>query len=448
LSSQARSCSREERRVAEEGREGTEAQQHPADIAASLEQMDEEDARGAFTSLDDQTAARVAEVLSPELAALLLQDFNVPRAAGLLQEVAPDDAADVLGHMPTEAAESVLAEMEEPGRSEVGQLLAYPEDVAGGIMTTEVTPILESLSAQEAIEFIRTHAGPREAVYYAYIVDAHRRLAGVASFRDLVFAQSESRVVDLMNRDVASVQVNDDKELVAALIQKYDLLAMPVVDSEDRLVGVVTVDDVLDVMQEEFTEDVQKMGGIAEGDEVIDTPVPSAMRKRAPWMLLILVLYLMVPLGIAPFQGIIAQVAILAVFMPVISAIGGNVGSQALAVTIRALAVGEEATLRTFWRVASKEILLGLLNGLALGMALGLISYLWKGNYFLGIIIGVGLWANVLIASLLGGIFPVLLKRFGRDPAMMTGPVVTMVMDFFGFVLFLSICARFLDYLR
>jgi len=434
--------------VAEERRGKIEAQQHPADIAAAFEQMDEEDALRAFASLDGETAARVAEVLSPELAAFLLQDFNVARAADLLQDVAPDDAADVLGHMTTEAAESVLAEMEEPGRSEVGQLLAYPEDVAGAIMTTELTPILESLSAQEAIEFIRAHAGPREAVYYAYVVDAQRRLVGVASFRGLVFAQPDSRVVDLMNRDAASVHVNDDKELVAALIQKYDLLAIPVLDSEDRLVGVVTVDDVLDVMQEEFTEDVQKMGGIAEGDEGIDTPVLFAMRKRAPWMLLILLLYLMIPLGIAPFQGLIAQVAILAVFMPVISAIGGNVGSQALAVTIRALAVGEEATLRTFWRVARKEILLGLLNGLVLGLALGLISYLWKGNYFLGIIIGGALWANVLIASLLGGVFPVLLKRLGRDPAMMTGPFVTMVMDFFGFVLFLSICARFLDYLK
>lgn len=434
--------------MAEERRRETEGQQHPADLAASFEQMDEERARRAFASLDGQTAARVAEVLSPELAALLLQDFNAAKAADLLQEVAPDDAADVLGRMPTDAAESVLAEMEEPGRSDVGQLLAYPEDVAGGIMTTEVTPVPEALTAQEAIEFIRAHAGPREAVYYAYVVDVEGRLAGVASFRDLVFAQPDSRVADLMNRELASVHVNDDKELVAALIQKYDLLAMPVLDSEDRLVGMVTVDDVLDVMQAEFTEDVQKMGGIAEGDEAIDTPVPSAIRKRMPWMLLILCLYLMVPLGIAPFQGIIAQVAILAVFMPVISAIGGNVGSQALAVTIRALAVGEQATLRTFWRVARKEILLGLLNGLALGMALGLICYLWKGNYFLGIIIGGGLWANVLIASLLGGVFPVLLKRFGRDPAMMTGPVVTLVMDFFGFVLFLSICARFLDYLR
>jgi magnesium transporter len=433
--------------VAEERGEEAEAQ-HPADIAASFEQMGAEEARRAFASLDGGTAARVVEFVSPELAEVLLQDLDVAEAADLLQEVAPDDAADVLGHMPTEAAESVLAEMEEPERTELGHLLAYPEDVAGAIMTTEVTPILESLSAQEAIEFIRARAGPREAVYYAYVVNAEGRLAGVVSFRDLVFAQPDSGVMELTNRDVASVHVNDDKELVAALIQKYDLLALPVLDDGHRLVGVVTVDDVLDVMQDEFTEDVQKMGGIAEGDEGIDTSVPSAMRKRAPWMLLILVLYLMVPLGIAPFQGIIAQVAILAVFMPVISAIGGNVGSQALAVTIRALAVGEEANLRTFWRVARKEVLLGLLNGLALGVALGLISYLWKGNYFLGIIIAVGLWANVLIASLLGGIFPVLLKRFGRDPAMMTGPIVTMVMDFFGFVLFLSICARFLDYLR
>jgi len=313
-------------------------------------------------------------------------------------------------------------------------------------MSRQFVAVRQDMTAQQGIERLRELEPSTETTYYVYVTDAEGRLTGVLSLRELIVAPPERPVAEIMLRDVVSVDAVTDQEEAANAIAKYDLLALPVVD-EGRLVGIITVDDAIDVIRDEATEDMQKMGGIADGDEGIETPAWHALRKRLPWMLMVLGLYLMVPVGIAPFQKVIAQVALLAVFMPVVSAIGGNVGSQALAVTIRALAGSERPPLWLFARVGKKELLVGLVQGLALGAMLALVGWVWTRNGFFAAAIGLGLAANVFMACLLGGLIPVVLRRLACDPAMLTGPMVTLIMDFFGFVLFLSIAARLLHLL-
>ena len=419
---------------------------HPADIADLLEELEEPERLAVMALLDDATAGEVLDETADDVSTEVIENLDDERAADILEEMRADDAAEILTEIPEDQAQELIQRMEREPAAEVRELLDYPEDSAGRLMSREFVAVEQDLTAQQAIERLRELHPSAEMVYYVYVVDAAGRLTGVLSLRDLITSRPERPVADIMLREVQSVEAATDQEEAANAIAKYDLLAVPVVD-EGRLVGILTVDDAIDVITDEATEDIQKMGGIGAGDEVIETPAWRALRKRLPWMLLILGLYLLVPAGIAPFQVVIAQVALLAVFMPVISAIGGNVGSQALAVTIRALAASERPSLWLFLRVAKKELLLGLVQGVALGGALALIGWLWTRNGFLAAAIGVGLGVNVLVACLLGGIIPVVLRRMGRDPAMLTGPVMTLVMDFFGFVIFLSIAARLLHLL-
>lgn len=417
---------------------------HPADIADLLEKMPEEEALTLIEKLSPHLAGEMLDELRPRLSARLLSHLDHKRAADILEEMKPDEATDLLERLPSAKQKELLGEMEREESAVIEKLMTYPPDSAGGMMSPEVISLSKDLTAGEAIDILRKAAAEAETIYYAYVVDQQGRLEGVLAMRDLIISDPQRKLEEIMNRDVSSVRVDTDREEVARLFDRYDYLALPVVDSANRLLGIVTVDDVIDVMRQEATEDFLKFGGISGGEEHPLSRPRFSVRRRLPWMSANIFLNLIAISAIALFESTIAEVVALAVFMPIISDMGGNVGLQALSVTIRGLAVGE-VSIKELWRVVRKEVMVGFTNGLILGAQLGIIAYIWKRSFFLGIVATLALWANTLIAGILGGTLPIILKRLGLDPAMMTGAILTTITDFSGFFVFLGLATIFLE---
>lgn len=426
-------------------------QMRPEDIGAMLNLLSDEERVDVMHLLEDEEAGRVLADASDDVAVELVRDLGRQRAADILEEMATDEAAEILGDMPAQEAGELIHEMEAEEAEDVRGVLKYPEGTAGRLMTDEFVALPEHLTAQQAIERLRQISPDAETIYYVYVTDEAGRLTGVLSLRDLIVAAPDTPLSEIAIPEVIAVPAAADQEEAAKLVSRYDLLALPVVESDGRLVGIITVDDVVDVLEEEATEDIQKMGAISGGDEALYAPAPTALSKRLPWMAGVLVVYLAVPAAIAPFRKVIADIAVLAMFMPVISAIGGNCGSQALAVTIRGLALHGTVRARDVLRVLKKEAVIGIGMGIALGVVIASVAAAYaslSGAYsrgsLLGLVVGLSLLANVLIASILGGLVPVLLKKVGLDPALMTGALLTWLMDLFGFFAFLSLSAVFL----
>lgn len=425
-------------------------------LAAFLDELDRYDLLRLLDDLDDATLQRLLRVvgrrvlaellaqLEPEDAARLFDRLEVAQQADLAERMDPDDAADVLSEMEVEDAHQVLAEMLPEGSRDVQALLDYPPDTAGGRMTPEFVAIQADWTVRQTLDFLRTQGREAETVYYLYVTDRAGRLRGVVSLRDLLFASEATPIGEIMNDKVIYVTVDDDQEEVARLIAAEDLLALPVVDFAGRLVGIVTVDDVLDVLEEEYGEDILKFGAIEGGEERSLASPRYSVRHRLPWLLINIALSQVGVIVVSLFNDTLARAVVLAPFMPLISNMGGNVGIQAVSVAIRGISTGE-VSFGDFWRVLRKEFLVGLTNGLILGALLGGVAYLWHGNYFLGVVTTLALWANVLVASLAGGTLPFLLKRLGFDPAMMTGPLLTTLVDLISFFIYLGLGTLFLD---
>lgn len=423
-----------------------------------LDGLDHNELLHLFDHLDDRTFERLLTVvgrqhladllatLDPEDAARHLERFEIPQAADLTERMDPDDAADVIHEMDAEGAAQILEEMVAEGSEEVRALLQYPPETAGGLMTPEFVAVKAHWTVEGTIRYLRTHSEAAETIYYVYVTNNLGQLRGVVSLRDLILANEYDQISDISRKELVYAVVDDDQEDVAKLIREEDLLALPVVDFSHRLVGIVTVDDVLDVLEEEYSEDILKFSSIEGGEERPLSSPAYSIRHRLPWLSINIVLSQLGVVVVSLFQDTLAQVVVLATFMPVISNMGGNVGIQAVSVAIRGISTGE-ATFRDFWRVLRKEIIVGFFNGLILGLLLGLVAFFWHGNFYLGVVVTLGLWANVLIASLCGGTLPFFLQRLGLDPAMMTGPLLTTIVDLISFLTFLGLGTLFLPYL-
>ncbi len=423
--------------------------QHPADVAEILSALREEEAVDLLQRLYERRRRAAAAPLSemePEEAARLLSELSREAAVQILSRMDPDDAADLLAELPTDTVRDVLRRLEREDAQELSGLLTYAPDSAGGLMSPDVVALPARLTCQQAIDTLRRVAEEMETVYYAYVVDEQAKLLGVLSLRDLVFAPPTAPIVTVMHEDAVSLPADMDVEEVARTFDKYNYLALPVVSQDDRLLGVVTVDDVIDVIREETTEDFLRMGGIPAGEEDPLTPARQSVRKRLPWMMANILFNLVAVIGIAVFEGTIERVAFLAVLMPIIADMAGNVGSQSMSVTIRGMATGN-FTWADRWKALRKEFAVGMINGLVLGVQLGLISYLWRGNPYLGVIALLTMWMTTIISYLLGSWIPSLLRRLKFDPAMMSGAVVTTVADLFAFFLFLGLATSFIDFL-
>ncbi len=407
----------------------------PDRLAEVVRMLDEETAGRVIGLLPPERAAAVLSHLPDETAAVVLLHPSMERAVEVVQELDPDDAADIVAEMDGRQRDALLDASGDAG-DVIEELLDYPEDTAGGLMTPEVLSVRRQWTVGEAIDAIRRRAMELEQIYYTYVVDRDDVLTGVVTMRDLILAPTIALIDDVTKPEVVSVSVDTDQETVAEIISRLNLLAVPVVDHDGRLVGIVTVDDVIDVIQEEASEDLQRLVG-AGADERTDSPFSYALRMRFPWLLVNLVTAFAAASVVGLFESTIAKLTILAVYMPIVAGQGGNTGAQTMAVVIRGLALGE-IPVGQGRRVILRELALGVVNGVVVGAVTAAIAQLVSGRPGLGIVIGAAMVLNMALACAFGALIPLGLRRAGLDPAQASSIFLTTVTDIVGFAAFLG----------
>jgi magnesium transporter len=421
--------------------------QHPADLAQIFGTLLDTERAAVFSLLVERQPKLAMETISemgPEPGAQLLTGRSADDIAKLLHELPSDDAAALIDYLPEELSREVLELMRRKESGQVESLLEYGEQTAGRIMNPSVFALNEDLTVGEAITALQG-ARDVEMVFYLYVVDARRHLVGVTSLRRLLLVSPETPLKRIMTADVTSVRVDTDQEEVARQVASYNLLAVPVVDEENKLVGVVTVDDVIDVIKDEATEDLLRLAGVS-GDERIATPAGEAIRKRLPWLGVNLVTAFLAASVVALFEGTIQQVTALAVFMPIVAGMGGNAATQTLTVIVRGLALGELS-----WgnarKALAKESLIGIGNGLALGVVAAGVAWVTKADPMLGLLLGMAMLCNMFVAATMGTLVPLGLKALKVDPALASAVFITTFTDVVGFASFLGLATVFLKYL-
>ena len=414
---------------------------HPSDLADLLAELDEEDRILLLDLLPASIASEaLAEMASEERPEALLASLEPERIGQLVAELPDDDAVDLIGELPPEEQARILAPLPGEEAGELRELLQYDEESAGGIMTTELVAVSVHLTVGEAIEAVRQQAKEISGEFYTvFVVDLFNRLLGTVSLQSLVVAEPGTRLTDLVEPPAATVTVDMDQEEVGRIIARYNLPSVAVVDSQNRLLGRVTWDDVIDVIEAEQTEDILRMGGVVAEEEIRGGWV-DAVRSRLPWLFVNLATASIGAAIVYKFQDVIERAVILAAIMPVVAGLGGNAGTQALAVTVRRLALTDESTARRFG-VVLKELAVGLVNGAALGAFVGLVSYFWMGDPKLGFVVLLAMWGNLIVASIAGAFVPILLERLGADPAVASSIFVTTFTDVGGFFLLLGLAS-------
>lgn len=414
---------------------------HPANLADVAEALPRDRLVQLMRALPADRAADVLEYLDEELRAELLEALSTRQAAELMARMTPDDRADALEDLEEGRADEILAEIASEARGETERLLAYEPDTAGGLMTTEFISVSEDMSVDAALESVRAsaRAGRKEAMYAIYAVDTSGKLRGVFSLRELLAAPPGTRVADIAWEDIVSVPVTADREEVARLTSKYDLVAVPVVDQQGVLLGVVTVDDVIDAIVEEQTEDVQRLGAVEPLEApYFQTGFWSITRKRAGWLVVLFFAELLTATAMAQYEATLASALALVFFVPLIISSGGNSGSQSATLITRALAVGD-VELRDAFRVITREALQGVALGAFLGL-FGFVRVMIGGEpTSMALVVGVTLLAVVVTGTLVGAALPLVFTRFGFDPAIASSPFVASFVDVAGILIYFSV---------
>src|SRR5215213_6279215 len=419
--------------------------QHPADLAQVLAELSDKDRATAFSLLVERNSKLAMEALSelgPEGGAALLADRSADEIARLLHDLPSDDAAAIIDNLPEALSAAVLELIGKHPGDEVGELLEYEERTAGRIMNPKVFALSEDMTAGEAITTLQG-ARDVEMVFYLYVVDARRHLVGVISLRRLLLVPTTTPLKRIMTTDLTSVRTGTDQEEVARLVASYNLLAIPVVDEENKLVGVITVDDVIDVIKDEATEDVYRLAGVAGDDRVFSTARES-LRKRVPWLEVNLVTAFLAASVVALFEGGIKNVPALAIFMPVVAGMGGNAATQTLTVIVRGIALGE-LTWANSRKALFKEAAVGLGNGVSCGVVGALVVWAWKGNLWLGAMLCAAMIVNMFVAAIAGTLIPLSLRALKVDPALASSVFITTLTDVFGFASWLGLSTLFLS---
>ncbi len=421
--------------------------QHPADLAQIFSELPERDRQATFSLLADRNARLAMEAVSelgPEAGAALLATKAAEEIARLAQEIPTDDAAALIDYLPEELSAAVLELMRPKQSGEVENLLEYDEQTAGRIMNPHVFALSEDITVGEAITALQTNRDV-EMVFYLYVVDERRHLVGVTSLRRLLLVSPETPLKRIMTGDLISARVDMDQEEVARLVASYNLLAIPVVDEENKLAGVITVDDVIDVIKEEATEDIYRLAGVA-GDERAFTPPLESIRKRLPWLGVNLVTAFMAASVVALFEGTIERITALAVFMPIVAGMGGNAATQTLTVIVRGIALGE-LTWSNSRKALVKEAAVGMANGLVLGLAAAVVAWVTRGSPVLGLVLGAAMVINMFVAATAGTLVPLGLRAVNVDPALASSVFITTLTDVVGFFSFLGLATVFMRYL-
>jgi len=422
--------------------------QQPADIAEFLEALRPAQRRQIFGALNGELAALVLGELKQEVAGAILVALSPIRLNQILAAMSVDDVVDLLGDLSEVLKERILGLMAAEDASEIEELLAYKEDTAGGIMTTEYVAFPQDITAARAIQILREIAPDAETVYYVYVIDARGALVGVISLRELIVAEPSSQVKEIMHKKVISVDVQTDQEEVARLVSRYNFLAVPVIDDKGVLVGIVTVDDIIDVIQEEATEDFYRLAGAG---EVTESPqwgarLISAVKSRLPWLIITMLEGLLAGYVLGGLEAELQAIVALAFFIPLLTGMGGNVGTQSSTLTVRGLATGS-LDLDSLWPVVVREGLVGVALGLFFGFMVGGIAAGWQQNLMLGLVVGLAMLGNMTTAAVMGTLVPMLFKRLGIDPAVASAPFISASIDITGLLIYANLATLLINYL-
>ena len=422
----------------------------PFDIAAVFEELQDEKTPILFRILPKELAADTFVEMDEETQEFLIHGFSDSELKEVVDELFVDDAVDLIEEMPANVVKRILRQADKDMRREINELLKYPEDSAGSIMTTEFILLRPEMTAEMAIKRIRRTGVDKETIYTCYVNDDNNKLIGITTVKDLLLAEDDDLVKDLMEENVISVHTLDDQEQVAQLFSNYDFLALPVVDKEQRIVGIVTIDDAIDVIREEATEDIEKMAAVLPSDKpYMRTSVWGIYKKRVPWLLVLMLSATFTSTIISAFDGMLASVIILSSFIPMITGSGGNAGSQASVSVIRALSLGE-IEFKTIFRVLWKELRVAALCGLTLAAAnfIKLILFDLRGNenaILIALVVSLTLWGTIIMAKIVGSSLPLLSSKIGLDPAVMANPLISTVCDSLSLLIYFGVAGMFLQ---
>ena len=420
-------------------------EENEVDIAEFLEELPQDKIVVVFRALPKEMAAEVFSNLEPDTQQVIIQSATDQEVSAIVEELYVDDAVDMLEELPANVVKRVLKAARPDTRKLINQFLNYPDNSVGSIMTAEFTDLKQSMTVAQAIAHIRRTGENSESVYTCYVTDAGRRLEGVLTIKELLLAQDEQLIADLMETDVITAETTEDQEEAVARMMKYDFISLPVVDKEGRLVGIVTVDDVMDVMEEEATEDFEKMAAMAPSEKpYLKTSVLSLAKHRILWLLVLMISGMITGGILGQYEAAFAAMPLLVTFIPMLTDTGGNAGSQSSTLVIRGMAVGE-IQLKDFAKVFWKELRVSMLVGVVLS-AVNFVRLIitYPGNQMVALTVALALFVTVLLAKTVGGVLPMVAKLCHADPAIMAAPLITTIVDALSLVIYFQLACALL----
>mgnify|MGYP000595310615 CR=1 FL=1 len=415
---------------------------NPVDLADLFESLEIHKALLLFRMLSKDLAAEVFSSFSSEMQRDIIGHITDKELKDIVDELFFDDMIDFIEEMPANVVKKILLHAKEEERNLINQFLKYPDDSAGSIMTIEYVDLKKDMTVKDALNHIKETGLDKETVYTCYVTDKNRKLEGIVSLRKLVVSDENKTVEDIMDTEVIYVNTHDDQESVAAIFMKYGFLALPVVDKENRLTGIITVDDIMDVMEQEATEDFQKMAAMSPSEEeYLDTGVFTLAKNRLPWLLVLMISATFTGRIMLKFESVLSSVVILSTFIPMLMDTGGNSGNQSSTLVIRGLATGEIST-HDWYRVLWKELRISIIVGITLSLVnLVRLIFIERVDFMIAVVVSLTTVVTVTCAKLVGGTLPILAKRVGLDPAIMAGPLITTIIDALSLMVYFGIAS-------
>ncbi|MGM0378573.1 MAG: magnesium transporter [Bacillota bacterium] len=414
---------------------------HPMDLVDIIKDLNTDKTNIIFDLLDIDKASQILEAVEPDSFVSLIKRLDKRKREIILDHTAKDDIVDILSELNQKRALNVIDDLEIEDSKEVKKLLSYDPEVAGGIMTSDYVYLEENKTKLEAIKYLEKEAPEAETIYYIYIVDNNNKLVGVLSLRELLVAKKETLLKDIMSKNIIHVNVYDDQEEVAHLVSKYDLLAIPVIDDFNKLKGIITVDDIIDVIEDEATEDFMKFAGSSEeiiSDKDIWGSIVSSTKARLPWLIITVFGGLISATVVNRFQGIINTYTLLSLFMPLLAGMGGNVGTQSSTITVRNLAIGQIES-KDILKTLAHEVSVGVIVGLVCASLVGFFAFILHEEMILSVIVGVAMMGNIITAATIGTLIPLIFDKLGVDPAVASAPFITTTVDITGLSIYFTL---------
>lgn len=421
---------------------------HCADLVEILQVLKQDERLIAFKAIEEDKAAEMLEYAPPQLQVEILSEIGEEQAAKLIVKMPHDEVADVFAEMEEDESEAYLNKLPEKISDEIRELLAYKEDTAGGIMTPHVLTVNKDMRVEDVLSFIKSKAEQDEfELYYLYVTDAQKHLLGVVSLRALLTKPYKTKIEEIMTRDIVKLHIDDPQDAVADIFMKYQYSALPVVDLYNRLKGMITWDDAQDIIEEETTEEIYQTSGIStdlvDEDEIIFGSTLDAVKARCPWLFITLIGEFIAANVANKYEHTLDALPIIAIFMPLLAGLGGNIGTQSITLMVRGLSTGQISLSSALYHIF-KELRVGLLIGLLFGIIVSFVTWRWQHNYELGLIVGIAMTINMTIATLLGTITPFVLKKIKVDPAIASGPVIATTIDVLGLAIYFSLVSFYL----